>query len=69
MPVRNYLGGCGSTFSSWIARVAPQHAVKLVEIVSTIAQLYSAAVLGRFVMMDADFTFIPAKSARSAVCI
>ena len=63
-------GGCGSMVNSSITQVAPQHAVILVEIAHyigrTVARLYSKAGLSR---SSTDFTFVRAKTARSAMCI
>ena len=53
MRVRGYLGGRGSTVNRSIARIAG--AVKLTEIVTMIAQLYSTAELGRFITMTRKF--------------
>ena len=44
--MRDYLCERGSMSNCSSIRVAPQHAAKLVELLSTIAQLYSTAELG-----------------------
>ena len=69
MHVRDYLSGCGSTFNFSIAQGAPQHAVNLVEIVIYDHSTVQCGCIVDLSRSSADFTFVWAKSARSAARI
>ena len=55
MRMRNYLDRRGSTINCSIARIAPQCAVKLAEIIIYDRSIVSAAGLGQFVMIKCRF--------------